>query len=334
MPRPNGRAARRVVLLGLTALCALGGPGAVTSAQADLTDSYPSNDCASGAAPGLLVVDGWVQNNYHVLRTAKDPLDPKNNWICFAVENRTGGAYTHFGRKLVVRTPSGSPAGVDNNWQACETTGTEVFTEHGQVGDVPFDIWVRRVPGGLQGQIWVCVNVNGGQVAKRITIDTDLTAVPTISEDPNVNHPVQYASPFPPFGYPSWLCQGSSFHVRHLNLGVGNYRVWLYTWAEGPNRMNVCFRAQSSDPSLPAAGGRLTLDTNGLIAHSVDFSSDFTPCAERNILTLSNPPIQLTTTNPGSRPAWVCVQAGSTHVRVMLDALSGGGPPAQLTLDP
>ena len=66
--RPYGRAMRRgTLLLALSAVWAI---GSAASAQASLTDLYPSNDCESGAGPGLVVFDGWEFNDYVTLRTA------------------------------------------------------------------------------------------------------------------------------------------------------------------------------------------------------------------------------------------------------------------------
>ena len=328
--RPYGRRMRRgALLLAVSAAWAI---GSAVPAQASLTDLYPSNDCASGAAPGVVVFDGWVFNNHYTLRTARDPANANKDWVCFAVQNANGAVpVTHFGGKVVVQRPSANAVAIDSESEACEGAGTDLFHEEGAVRDIPFEFRVTRVAGaGVAGQIWVCANVNnGGTIDTRVKIDTDLAGA-SFEQDPAANYP--YASPPGPAGYPSSTCQAQFFHVREINARVGDYRVWLYTKQTGTDRIEVCVRAQPVAGSGPAAGGLLTLDTTGIAQLGIDESSDFSPCTD-NELTLSNPPIQLRHSRPGASPAWVCVQAGTTYRRVSLSALSGG-PPARFTPDP
>jgi hypothetical protein len=317
-----------VLLLAVSAAWAIG-PAA--TAHANLTDLYPSNDCESGAAPGVVVFDGWEFNDHFTLRTAKDPGNPNKDWVCFAVQSTRGSnPVSHFGGKVVVQRPAAGAVAIDNQSEACEGAGTDLFHEAGAVRDVPFALWVTRVPGaGAAGQIWVCASAGNGTIDTRVKIDTDLAGASFEQDPPTI---VAYPSPAGPAGYPSSSCQSQFFHVREINAQVGDYRAWLYTKQTGTDRIDVCVRAQPVAGSGPAAGGILTLDTTGIAQLGTDESPDFSPCTE-NELTLSNPPIQLRHSRPGASPAWVCLQAGTTYRRVQLSALSGG-PPARFTPDP
>jgi hypothetical protein len=326
--KPYGRGIRRAaLLLAVTAAWAI---GSATTAQASLTDLYPSNDCESGAGPGVVVFDGWVFNNYYTVRTAKDPSDANKDWVCFAVQNATGGVPAHFGGKVVVQRPAADAVAIDNQSEACEGAGTDLFHEGGAVRDVPFDLRVTRVPGaGVAGQIWVCASANNGTIDTRVKVDTDLAGA-SFEQDPPTT--VAYPSPAGPAGYPSSSCESQVLHVREINAQVRDHRDWLYTKQTGTDRIDVCVRAQPLAGSGPAVGGILTLDTTGIAQLGSDQSSDFSPCTD-NELTLSDPPIQLRNSRPGASPAWVCVQAGTTYRRVQLSALSGGLP-ARFTPDP
>jgi hypothetical protein len=326
--RPYGRVMRRAMLL--LAVSSAWAIGSAATAQADLTDLYPSNDCESGAGPGVVVLDGWVFNNYYTLRTAKDPSDANKDWVCFVVQNVTGGVPAHFGGKVVVQRPAADAVAIDDQSEACEGAGTDLLHEGGSVRDIPFDIRATSVPGaGAAGQIWVCASANNGTIDSRVKIDTNLAGA-SFEQDPPTA--VAYPSPAGPAGYPSSSCQSQFFHVREINTQVRDYRVWLYTKQTGTDRIDVCVRAQPVAGSGPAAGGLLTLDTTGIAQLGTDSSSDFSPCTD-NELTLTDPPIQLRHSRPGASPAWVCVQAGTTYRRVQLSALSGG-PPARFTPDP
>jgi hypothetical protein len=318
---------RGALLLAVSTACAI---GSAAPAQANLTDLHPSNDCASGAAPGVVVFDGWEFNDHFTLRTARDPGDANKDWVCFAVQSSRGGnPISHFGGKVVVQRPAANAVAIDNESEACEGAGTDLFHEEGAVRDIPFELRVTRVPGaGVAGQIWVCAYA-GGTIDTRVKIDTNLAGA-SFEQDPPTN--LAYPSPAGPAGYPSSTCQSQFFHVREINAQVRDYRVWLYTKQTGTDRIDVCVRAQPVAGSGPAAGGLLTLDTTGIAQLGTDESSDFSPCTD-NELTLSNPPIQLRHSRPGASPAWVCVQAGTVYRRVSLSALSGG-PPARFTPDP
>jgi Glycine rich protein len=299
--------------VGLGALLVADTPGYRSGdGQVTLTMSgsgTPSNDC-NGL--GTSVVDGFLDGVYVRLRTAPDPVDPTNTWVCVAVDNGT----THVGGKLVVDATAPGPVEVDDFQGTCDgDPGSRLLNEDGAVGPIPFDIDINNPA----GQVWLCLSVNNGTVAKRVVVSEVLPSNVSFLADPATPYP--YAEAPAPVGQPSSTCQNATTgsRTRLVNADVATSHLWLYTLAESSSRADVCVRAQTP---LASAGGRLTVDGGGGQTFvTTDNSSDFSVC-DTNVISLTTPPLQVRL--HAGHPAWVCLQLGGMVFRRVEITTTGG----------
>ena len=268
-----------------------------------LSETYPSDDCASGVA----LIDGHVERAFVRLRTASVG---GQSLVCMAVD---GGGSGHVGAKLVVGSPSGAPV-VDDDQAACSAPANvayRVFDRQLSVG--PNNEPVRIEVNVLPGAAWVCLKAtNTPGLAKRVVVVLTPSSGVVVLPDSNVSRSYTEQQPTNT-ALPSSVCQlgTTGSKQRVLNLEGPERHVWLYARQETAWRTSVCVRVEGDTP----AGGRLTIDGDGSQTFVIT-SSDLSPCTFNVVTDSGPPPSSIRLSPPGNVPASVCVAINGIPVRV------------------
>ncbi|HEV3000130.1 MAG TPA: hypothetical protein VGW75_05255 [Solirubrobacteraceae bacterium] len=275
----------------------------------------------SCTAPTTTAVDGYVLNSFVRLTSQRDPNDPKTTWVCYrAYDVRVGDR----GGRIDVRDATVSPTlpSADNEGTACTTTAPNAFPGPrpllgGQVGDpdeppyAPFLVDAYLAP----FQLWGCLQA--GPVSARVKVATSGIAAPavTTSQDaPGMPLPVQ--KPGPP-GYPSSKCLENYWHVRDVNMRIGDAHVWAYHWPESETRRAICLRVQRA--GLQPIGYRIYVDTNnapGVTPVVEESSVDTAPCTSTIAAVTQPVEVRLSSSPRGANPASICVEVGAVKRRI------------------
>jgi hypothetical protein len=154
---------------------------------------------------------------------------------------------------------------------------------------------------------WVCVGL--GSVQERVMLSATSGSLPFQQDDPSaVSPPVRV--PWTP-GVASADCDSRSGVNRLLNLGVGGGRVWLDAWQSG-SVAELCVRGQDGSA---ASGLRIGIDATGFpgVTPVIAPVSSMAPCnGATPIFTDTQDHITIEATNPGTLPAAICVEVGSS----------------------
>lgn len=269
------------------------------------TGAYPSDDCTTGTN----VFTGWTGNAHTSLRMTSSPTT-----ICVAVE----AANRHVGGKLSLAFGSPPVPSIDNNAAACADAthaGEHVPIRDLSVLGMPFTIDAKRRP--ATGEAWVCVRAES--TARRFVIRTGVDGIPSWSPDPDTPRTPAYPVQALPAGKASSICQQSAGEAgRLLNATVGSTQASAYVWQEAVGRTHACVR-------VGATGGRLTVAANGgTTVATTDNSPDLSVCPQQVYADGGPPPSHLYISTSTS-PAWACLKAGTTVLRVQVDSTGGQG---------
>lgn len=282
-----------------------------------------SDSCTAGTN----VVTGWFGSAYSSLRTMSVGSTTS---VCAVVES--GGV--HAGGRLSITTGLPALPTTDNNQPACANPGYagdyQLIRDVSALGrQLKIEVKVRP-SATAPNEVWVCVLAD--TTAKRIVVPIGLggVGVPTFTADPATEHSPAYSVTPPLAGQNSSSCQqdgGESGRV--LNATVATMPAWVYTRQVSATRTEVCVRLGTAGGD----GGRLTVDSEDAltIPAITDFSSDRSPCPQQVVDDAGPPAYSLYVSDPGSLPAWACVNVSGTAVRVKLDPGSGGVNPAVVT---
>jgi photosystem II stability/assembly factor-like uncharacterized protein len=300
-------------------LCkAVGFNGEVVT-RGGVATGHSSADCDT-AAGSTTIADGYADGVYVNAKTATP--GGGRVWVCYRVDNGTNvktGGLVEIDVGVGVEAPT-----TDTFSEACSTTpNNDIPGPHPlrdiEIGDPEGSPYIPIMLDTYRNNEVALVCLRAGNSKLRVRVPLPDAQVPAVTYYPD--NPGTTPPPDPPPNEPSGTCQTAGGN-RILNMDLGSSHIWLYTLQPASNQANVCVRAQSGTVGI---GGKLSVIAQvGVPVRPTIDDTDMSPCTVQLIDDSGPPPYRISISPPGTFPASVCVEQGTTKRRVTLDVDPGG----------
>jgi hypothetical protein len=261
------------------------------------------------------VASGYVAGAYVSLATQQSG---QSTLVCYqAADPQRANNQAGVLQVINGSTSVGQPS-TDGNGTAC---GTTLVSDTTGLGKVEISDQVQA------DAVWVCLQAPG--VSERLIIPVSGATPPQVKTGAVTPAPAPPAPTAWPASVPSAQCQANGATML-VDANIGGKQLWVaYTNAVTNGAANICVREEDGAHSV---GGVLGVNANN-VALPFGLSSDLTPCGFV-INDLDAPAkLHLDSSQPGSSPQSVCIDAGVFAERLFVTT-NAGSSPVSFTPDP